>query len=143
MKLVIGSDHGGFELKELIKKHFKDIEFVDVGAHSTDSVDYPDVIAAAAKKVQSGEVEKGIILCGSGIGASMTANRFQGVRAALIHDDYGAEMCRRHNDANLITLGGRIIAPDMAFRFIDIFLKTPFDGGRHEIRVKKIDEVSR
>lgn len=142
MKLVIGSDHGGFELKELIKAHFKEIEFVDVGTHSTDSVDYPDVIAEAAKKVQSGEVERGIILCGSGIGASITANRFKGVRAALVHDDYGAEMCRRHNNANLLTLGGRIITPDMAFRFIDIYLKTEFEGGRHEKRVQKIDEVS-
>lgn len=142
MKLGIASDHAAFKMKEEIKKNFPKIDWVDFGTNSEESVDYPDFISKLAKAIQGGELQKGIALCGSGIGASITANRFKKVRAALVHDKYSAEMCRKHNDANVLTLGGRMIDSALAIELVQIFLVTEFEGGRHQTRVRKIDELA-
>lgn len=144
MKIGIASDHGGFELKEKLKnqKGFADIEWIDFGTDSQESVDYPDYISKLAKAVQEDSVSKGIAICGSGIGADITANRFKKVRAALVHDKYGAEMCRKHNNANVLALGGRVTDAALAEQLVEIFLTTDFEGGRHTRRVEKLDELS-
>ena len=137
--VYIGSDHGGFELKEKVKDYFreKNIEFEDVGTFSEESVDYPDIAQKLALRVVNGNA-KGILICGTGIGMSIAANKIKGVRCALCHDAYTAEFARRHNDANIIAFGGRTTGVEVAKQMVDIFLNTPFDGGRHERRVKKI-----
>lgn len=141
MKVAIATDHGGFELKEAIKKEFSAYEFVDYGTNSSESVDYPDIVRKAAKAVADGELSRGIALCGTGIGASLVANRYCGVRAALCHDAFTAEMCRKHNDANILVLGGRVVDEETAFRIVRLFFETEFEGGRHARRVKKIEEL--
>ncbi len=140
--IFIGSDHGGFELKEQIKGFLKekDIKIEDVGCFSAESVDYPDIARAVALKVASSN-SKGILICGTGIGMSIAANKIRGVRCALCHDAYTAEFARRHNDANIIAFGGRTAGLEVAKQMVEIFLNTPFDGGRHERRVKKIMEL--
>ena len=140
--VFIGSDHGGFELKEKIKEFLKEsgVEIEDIGCFSTESIDYPDIAHAVALKVASSN-SKGILICGTGIGMSIVANKVKGVRCALCHDAYTAEFARRHNDANVIAFGGRTTGLEIAKQMVDIFLKTPFDGGRHERRVKKIMEL--
>jgi len=141
MELGIASDHGGYELKEKIKANFPEIQWKDYGTFSQESVDYPDIISKLCVGILQNEVNKGIILCGTGIGASITANRFKGIRAALVHNDFTVEMSRKHNNANVLALGGRIIPEKDAFRFIDIYLNTEFEGGRHEKRIQKLDEL--
>lgn len=140
-KIGIASDHGGFALKEFLRKSLEEsYELVDYGTKSEASVDYPTVIKDACRKVLAGEVLKLIALCGTGIGASIAANRIPGIRAALCHDEFTAEMSRRHNDANVIVLGGRVLGTDLALRIVQKWIETPFEGGRHERRLQLIEE---
>lgn len=141
MKIAIASDHAGLRLKNIIKKHFSDHEFIDVGTHTEDSCDYPDYAQLAGEKVVSGEADAGIVICGTGIGISIAANKVKGVRAALCTNEFMAEMSRRHNDANMLALGARVIGDDLALRITEVWLKTPFEGGRHENRVSKIGKI--
>jgi ribose 5-phosphate isomerase B len=140
-KVGIASDHGGFALKEFLRKSLEEsFEMVDYGTKSEASVDYPTVIGDACRKVLTGEVPRLIALCGTGIGASIAANRIPGIRAALCHDEFTAEMSRRHNDANVIVLGGRVLGTDLALRIVQKWIDTPFEGGRHERRLQLIEE---
>jgi ribose 5-phosphate isomerase B len=141
-RVALGSDHAGFELKEIIKKYLTDRDFtlLDFGTDSTRSVDYPDFARKVCEAVLTGDAERGILLCGTGVGMSMMANRFQGIRGALCHDHFTALAARRHNDSNVLILGGRILGKDLAMEIVDTWLDTPFEGGRHERRVKKFDE---
>ncbi len=138
--IALGSDHGGYALKEEIKKYLteKGIPFTDLGTHSEESCDYPEFAEKVCRSVLSGESEKGILCCGTGIGMSMAANKIRGIRCALCSDGYSAEMTRRHNDANVLALGGRVIGPGLALEIVEIFLRTPFEGGRHARRVGKV-----
>lgn len=138
--IAIGSDHGGYSLKELLKKHLdeKGIEYKDFGPFSTESCDYPDYAAPVARAVAAGEYDKGVLICGTGIGMSLAANKVNGVRAAVCGDCFSAEMTRRHNDANILCMGERVTGPGLAMEIADIFLSTPFEGGRHARRVEKI-----
>ena len=142
MKIAIGSDHAGYELKSLlIERLTGDHEFIDVGTGNTESVDYPPFCAAVARAVVNGEAERGIVIGGSGQGEAMAANKVRGARAALCDDILLARLSREHNDANVISLGARIVAPEYALEILDVFLKTPFEGGRHEPRLKAITQI--
>ncbi|HNX23260.1 MAG TPA: ribose 5-phosphate isomerase B [Spirochaetota bacterium] len=141
MKIAIASDHAGFRLKNILKKHFVEYEFIDVGTHTEESCDYPDYAVLAAEKVVSGEAEAGIVICGTGIGISIAANKVKGARAALCCNEFMAEMSRRHNDANILALGARVIGDDLAIRIADVWIKASFEGGRHEKRVLKIGKI--
>lgn len=145
MKIAIGSDHGGFFYKEKIKEYLKSkkYEVIDKGTYSPESVDYPYFGEEVAKSVASGEAERGIIICGTGIGISIAANKVAGVRAALCTNEFMARMARSHNDANVLALGQRVIGLDHALAVIDVFLETEFEGGRHERRVKLIHEIEK
>jgi len=145
VRIAIGSDHAGFELKEALEPALRDEghELVDVGTDSLQSVDYPDFAAAAARLVSDGEAERAVIVCGSGVGVSIVANKVEGVRAVNAHDAEEAEMSRRHNDANVITLSGKRLDAGAAVPIVDRFLTTDFDGGRHARRVAKIGVVER
>ena len=145
MKIIIGADHGGFELKEIIKEHLnkKGIETEDVGCFDTNSVDYPDIAVKTCTKVLSGEGEFGILVCGTGIGISMTANKIKGIRAALCSDEFSARATRAHNNANVLCLGGRVTGPELAKSICDAFLSGSFEGGRHQIRIDKMAEVEK
>ena len=141
MKISIGSDHAGFEYKERMIAHLKASghEVIDHGTHSAESTDYPLYIIPAAEAVASGEVERGIVLGGSGNGEAMAANKVKGVRCALCWNDETAELSRRHNNANVLSIGQRMISIEIALQILDIWLKTPFEGGRHARRVKELD----
>ncbi len=141
--IPIASDHGGFEMKEYLIEQLKKwgYEVKDYGTHSTESVDYPDMIHPLATAIENGEYPLGIILCGSGNGAQMTANHHHGVRAALCWNVELAELARRHNDANILALPGRFIDNETAWDMVQVFLNTPFDGGRHTQRVEKIESL--
>ena len=138
--IAIACDHGGFALKEQVRAHLdaQGIAYKDFGCYNTDSVDYPLLGAAAAKAVASGECERGIVICTTGIGISISANKIKGVRCALCSEPLSAEMTRRHNDANVLALGGGLIAANMALRIVDVFLSTEFEGGRHQRRVDQM-----
>lgn len=140
MKISLGSDHGAYALKEHVKQYLIGLghEVVDCGTYSTDSCDYADFGKPAAQLVASGECERGIVMCTTGIGISIAANKVHGIRCALCSEPYSAEMTRRHNDANMLAMGGGLIGPNMAERIVDVFLNTPFEGGRHQRRVGKI-----
>ncbi|MCB1141850.1 MAG: ribose 5-phosphate isomerase B [Leptospiraceae bacterium] len=138
-KIAIVSDHGGFELKEYLKDFFSKEGISDLGVYEPVSVDYPIVIGKACEQLLSGEFDKLIALCGTGIGASMKANRYKGIRAALCHDEFTAEMSKRHNDANVLVLGGRVLGKDLATRIVQKWLSTDFEGGRHEKRINLLD----
>jgi len=141
--IVIASDHGGFELKQAIGEWLKEnhYDFIDCGTNSTESVDYPIYAKLAAQKILSGECDRGIICCGTGIGISMAANRFKGIRAAHCESTTSAEMARRHNNANILCLGGRTNTVEHALEIVKVFLNTGFDGGeRHERRIRLMDE---
>ena len=140
MKIALGSDHGGYELKEYIKTVIEKMghEYVDFGCYNLDSCDYPDFGAAAAKAVAAGECEKGIVVCTSGIGISITANKVKGIRCAHCADCLQAEMTRRHNDANVMAIGAGFTGKNMAERMVEVFLTTEFEGGRHQRRVDKM-----
>lgn len=140
MKVVIGSDHGGFELKEVLSAHLKEkgFEVLDVGAYDTNSVDYPDIAEKACKKITEGEAAWGVLVCGTGIGISIAANKIKGIRCALVANEYCAEMTKRHNNANMIAFGGRVIGPDLAKNIVNAYISAAFEGGRHQNRVDKI-----
>jgi len=139
--LLIASDHAGFELKEKLKRALQErgVAFDDLGTHSPDSVDYPDYARQVARAISQGEAERGVLVCGSGQGMAMTANRYHGVRAALPWSEETARLSREHNDANVLALGGRVLPADAAEKILQVWLDTPFQGGRHAGRVKKID----
>jgi len=139
-KIVIGSDHAGYKQKELIKKFLleKGIEVIDVGCFSEERVDYPDFAIAVAKEVARGEVKGGILICGTGIGMSIVANKFPGIRASLCWDEEIAVLAKSHNNANIITLSGRFLSVEKALKIVEKWLTTPFSGGRHAKRLEKI-----
>ena len=141
MRIAIGADHAGYILKDHLCARLAEAghELHDFGAHSPDSVDYPDFAAEVARAVADGSAERGILVCGSGIGMAIAANRHRGVRAAACVDLYSAQLSRQHNDANVLTLGSRIVAPPLAEAIVGLFLATPFEGGRHQRRVAKLD----
>ena len=141
MRILIASDHAGFELKGLLAGHAREAghEVLDLGTGTPESVDYPDFAHELARRLLAGEGVLGVLVCGTGIGMSITANRHCGVRAALCHDAFTAELARRHNDANVLCMGGRTTGPGVAVQMLDIFLATPFEGGRHQRRVDKIE----
>ncbi len=141
MKIAIGSDHGGFELKEIIKPLLVELghDVEDVGCFSSDSVDYPIQAKEVSKLVLEGKADRGILICGTGIGMSLTANRFKGIRAALCHELFTARMSRQHNDANVLCMGGRVIGSELAKEMVKIWLSTEFEGGRHKRRIDMID----
>lgn len=147
MKLAIGSDHAGFELKtdviEFLKKEYPAIEVMDKGTYSNDSVDYPDLALQVAEAVASKEADKGILICGTGIGISIAANKVPGVRAALCHNNFTAQMCREHNDANIIAFGSRVIPGETALELVKTFLETDYAGARHACRVAKISDIEK
>lgn len=140
MKISMGSDHGAFAMKEHLKQYLTEQghQVVDCGTYSTDSCDYADFAKAAAQLVASGDCDRGIVMCTTGVGISIAANKVRGIRCALCSEPYSAEMTRRHNDANMLAMGGALIGPNMADRIVDVFLNTEFEGGRHERRVGKI-----
>ncbi len=144
MKIVIAADHAGYFLKEKIKDFLdkEGYEVIDVGTYSTVSVDYPEYGYKAIEKILKGEAERGILICGTGLGMSIAANRFPKIRAALCHEPFSAQMARRHNDANVLVLGGRLIGDGMAIEIVKTFLSTEFEKGRHERRINLIEELS-
>ncbi len=143
MKIVIASDHGGFDLKEIIKDSLikKGYNVVDLGTNSIESVDYPDYGCKAAQMVASKEADKGIVVCGTGIGISISANKVKGIRCALCSDVYSAKMARAHNDSNMLALGGRVVGRDLALEIVNAWLTGEFEGGRHERRVNKMMKI--
>ena len=144
MRLLVASDHGGFDLKRLLAAHARSLghEVIDVGPHAADAVDYPDFAHQVARRQLAGEAERGVLLCGSGIGMAIAANRHPGIRAALCHDAFTAEVARRHNNANVLCLGGRTTGAGVALQILELFLTLAFDGGRHERRVEKIEQIA-
>lgn len=143
--IAIGCDHGGFQLKGSIVKYLKEnnIEFTDVGAFDENSVDYPDIAKLVCKKILDKECDKGILICGTGIGISISANKFNGIRAALCSDTFSAEFTRKHNDANVLCMGGRVTGPGLAVKITETFLNNEFEGGRHMRRLEKIAEIEK
>lgn len=141
--VALGADHGGFELKEAIKDYLykQNIEYIDFGTSSTESVDYPDYAGKVANSIISHEASMGILCCGTGIGISIAANKFPGIRAAVCNSEFCAEMARRHNNANILCLGGRVITKETAVNLTKIFLNTPFDAGRHQVRLDQIAQI--
>lgn len=142
--LAIGSDHGGYELKELIKKYLEaeNISYQDFGTCSATPVDYSDIGLEVARAVASGEADTGIIICGTGIGISIAANKVPGIRAALCTNSYMARMAREHNDANILALGGRVLGPELALDIVKTFIEVPFSGNaRHQVRIDKISKI--
>ncbi|SOC42715.1 ribose 5-phosphate isomerase B [Salinicoccus kekensis] len=142
MKIIVGSDHGGFKLKRAVVDDLKEkgLDVTDFGPETADSVDYPDYAKPVAEKVASGEYDKGILICGTGIGMSISANKVKGIRSALVHDTFSARATRQHNDSNVLAMGERVIGEGLALDIVDIWLNTEFEGGRHERRVCKIEE---
>jgi len=141
LDIDLGSDHAGFDLKEQIKKFLSEKGYIvkDVGTFSHESVDYPLIAKEVAQNIAEKKFSRGILLCGSGIGMSITSNRFKNVRAALCHNLYTVELSRKHNDANILVLGGRILGSGLALEMVNIFLHTDFEGGRHQRRLEEID----
>lgn len=140
MKVSLGCDHGGLELKETIKAHLLDrgFEVEDFGTYSKDSCDYPDFARPAAEAVASGACERGILVCTTGIGVSITANKVKGVRCALLSDLMSAKMTRQHNDTNMMALGQGVVGPMLALQIVDVWLDTAYEGGRHQRRIDKM-----
>ncbi|MFD1735168.1 ribose 5-phosphate isomerase B [Bacillus salitolerans] len=140
MKVAIASDHGGVKIREEIKQLMDElnISYVDLGCECNESVDYPDYAFPVAEKVASGEVDKGILICGTGIGMSIAANKVKGIRCALVHDTFSAKATREHNDSNILAMGERVIGPGLARDIAKIWLTTDYEGGRHKRRVDKI-----
>ena len=145
MKISIGCDHGGFALKKQVAEHLKQLghEVVDCGTYSTDSCDYPEFGAKAARMVADGQCQRGVVICTTGIGISISANKVKGIRCALCMNTDMAMMTRKHNDANMIAMGAKYVTPQLAFEMVDIFLSTDFEGGRHQIRVDKLMNIER
>lgn len=145
MKVALGADHRGFNAKNHIKTVLREmgIEAVDYGTDSTKSCDYPDPAGSAALAVQKGECEVGVLFCGTGIGMCVTANKLHGIRAALCHDELTAEMSRRHNNANVLCLPADLVGNALMRRIVEVWLKTPFEAGRHQGRIDKISDIER
>lgn len=143
IKLAIASDHGGFELKNEIFKYLKNkgYDIVDFGTYSNQSTDYPIYAKKVAKAILNNEINRGILICGTGLGMQITANKFKGIRAVCVSDTYSAKMSRQHNNANILTLGARVIAKGLAFDIVDIWLNTDFEGERHQKRLDMIDNI--
>ena len=141
--IAIGSDHGGFELKNKIVKWLEDngYDVKDFGIYENKSVDYPDIAEVVCKSIISGECDRGILVCGTGIGISIAANKIKGIRAAVCGDIYSAAMTKRHNNANVITLGGRVVGEDVAIEIVKAWLTNEFEGGRHQNRIDKITNL--
>ncbi len=142
-KIVIGSDHGGFNYKNKIIEYFKknNIDYIDVGTYTEDSCDYPVIAKKAAAKIVNGEAESGILICGTGIGMSIAANKVKGIRAAHCTDTFSAKASRAHNNSNILCLGERITGECIALDIVDVWLKSEFEGGRHERRVSQIEDL--
>jgi len=143
MRIVIGSDHAGFVLKGQVIQHLENDghKVTDIGTHSEEPVDYPPICADVARRVVRGEGTMGIVIGGSGQGEAMSANKVHGARAALCHDEYTARFARRHNDANVLSLGARVVATELAFDILDVFVSTGFDGGRHVARIEELADI--
>jgi ribose 5-phosphate isomerase B len=143
MRVAIAADHGGYKLKEEIKNWLSsmNIEAEDFGCSCEDSVDYPDYALPVAQKVAAGEFDRGILICGTGIGMSIAANKVPGIRCALVHDTFSARATREHNNTNVLAMGERVIGPGLALDIVKIWLETEFQGGRHERRVEKITQI--
>ena len=143
--IAIGSDHGGYKLKEEIKKYLeeKEMEYIDCGTFDEERAEYPDIAKAVSLEVQNGECEKGIIICRSGIGMSMVANKYRGIRCAKCNDEEEAKFSRMHNNSNLLALGADYMDVNKAIRIVRIWIVTEFEGGRHEARVKMIEEIEK
>lgn len=141
--VCIGCDHGGFELKHSIIEYLEknNIDFIDVGCYNIQSVDYPDIARQVCEKIIDAQADKGILICGTGIGISIAANKHRGIRAALCGDTFSAKYTRLHNDANVLCMGGRVIGPGLACEITDVFLNTDFEGGRHIKRLEKIKNI--
>lgn len=141
--IAIGSDHAGFELKQKIIEYLELIgeNFKDCGTYTAEAVDYPIYASKVCKAIQTGECKSGILVCGTGLGMSITANKYKGIRAALCSDTYSAKMSRLHNDANILAVGSRVVGTGLALDIVKIFIETPFEGGRHTERVKIIDSL--
>lgn len=141
LRIAIGSDHGGYEYKEQIVSHLKEkgYECVDVGTYSTDSCDYPVIARAVTTKITTGETDRGILICGTGIGMSIVANKVKGIRAALCGDTFSARASRAHNNSNVLCLGERVIGINLAMDIVDIWLESKFEGGRHQRRVDMME----
>ena len=142
MKIALGCDHGGYELMQEVKAHLDElnIEYKDFGTYSSESCNYPEFALAAAEAVASGEYDRGIVICGTGIGVSITANKVKGIRCALCSDCYSAEMTRRHNDANMLAMGARVLGSGLALKIVDSYLAADFEGGRHATRIGMISD---
>jgi ribose 5-phosphate isomerase B len=145
MQIGLACDHAGFDLKEELKTFLKflGVKAIDMGTFNEDSVDYPDFGVLVTEKVSRGELEKGILICGTGIGMSMVANKFPRIRAAVANDLYSSRCSREHNDANILIIGGRIVGKDLAKEIVKVWLETPFAGGRHKRRIEKIEALER
>ncbi len=143
--VVVGSDHAGWPLKEVLVGYLRDrgIQVNDVGPENRAPVDYPDIAAVVGKKVACGAARRGILICGTGLGMAIAANKIPGVRACSCHDPYTARMSRAHNDCNILVLGGRTLSPLAAQEIVDVWLETPFEGGRHQNRLEKISRLER
>ena len=141
--IVIGSDHGGYELKEVMINYLKSIgkEVKDCGTFDGASVDYPDIAEVVCAEYKSGGYEFGILICGTGIGISIAANKIKGIRCALLNNEYSAKMTKRHNDANIIAFGGRVVGPDMAIGMLEAYMSAEFEGGRHQKRIDKVSAI--
>lgn len=139
MKIAIASDHGGFELKEQLKQHYADLNFIDLGTYSTESVDYPDIADKMAQEILTNKADWGILICGTGIGISIAANRHKGIRAALLYSIETAKLAKQHNNANVIVFGGRTMKFDDVVAEIDAFRTEKYEGGRHQRRLDKLD----
>lgn len=141
MKLIIGSDHAGFDLKESCRHFLEGISghtLKDAGVFTRDSADYPQIAHLVSRSISSGDFDRGILICGTGLGMSIVANRYKAVRAALCHNLYTARMSRAHNNANILVMGGRVIGVDLALEMVEVFLETAFEGGRHQLRLDQI-----
>ena len=140
MKITVGSDHGGYDLKKIIISYLQNagIEVIDAGCYSEDSVDYPDFADKVCRETRSGASDLGILICGTGIGMSIAANRYRDIRAALCHEGFTARMSREHNNANILCLGARVIGSEVALDIVRVWIKTEFAGGRHQLRLDKL-----
>ncbi len=143
MRIAIGADHAGYALKETLVAYMRErgLEVLDFGTHSSDSVDYPDYARAVAEAVARGDADFGVLICGTGVGMSIAANKVPGIRAAAVSDVYSARMSRAHNDANILCMGGRVVGPGLAIEILETWLRTPFEGGRHARRLEKIRQL--
>ena len=139
MKIAIAADHGGFELKEALKRHYTSLNFADLGTHTAESVDYPDIARKMVQVILNGQADLGILICGTGIGISIAANRYKGIRAALIYSQDAARLAKQHNNANILVFGGRTMAVDDVIKYIDTFLQSAYEGERHQRRLDKLD----